>query len=95
MDLSAQQKIAAGSAFVEHLFWKAVLVPTLKAQIGLKYQALRTCELREVKTVRAEIKCIEQLIDMPALIMDSARQELLLDQYAREQSGETEEETED
>lgn len=92
--LSPRVKIEAGKAFCDHMFWKSVMVPTINAQIAAKYAQLRICALAEVKQVRAEIDCMERLIDMPRLIVEGAKQDIELDRYGREQSGEAVEEGE-
>jgi len=92
--LAPKSKIDTGNAFADHIFWKSVMVPTLQAQIAGKYAELRTCALGEVKAVRRELEALERFIEMPKMIIESARQDLMLEQYSREQRGEAEDEKE-
>jgi len=82
-ELSPQEKIAAAEDFEQHLFWTAVMVPTLQAQIAMLYAKLRTCDIGDVHKVRSELDSAEQLIAMPAAIIATARDDIKLEQFSR------------
>ena len=88
--LTLNQKIEAGEDFLKHLFWKAQIVPVFKVKMAACYQRLRSCALKEVADIRAEIRAIEDLLAYPQRVIDSSRRELELEKIETDQRDQAE-----